>query len=313
MAGLYWVLSFQRKTQPDGTVPNVWTGWNPIPPLDLRRVNKVRTYIREKKIYCGPRYREVDIFPYTEPQKTASSRGKRAKKKKESEPKQKNLNEKNARRYFTQLGMLNFENDPGSLHITSTYKPKFLPETVEEAEREITNYIRRLSYVRKKRGLSPLKYLLVTAYTTGKTGDRPVRIHHHLLINGGLERDVVEELWRKRKRKGECEGERIGFCNADRLQGDENGIAALCHYLVRQSGGKKRWTSSHNLERPVSRTNDWKYSRRMVERWARERPGRAFWEGKYPGWTLIDDVYGVTYEYNEYTGWSIYLRLRKRE
>lgn len=56
----------------------------------------MRSFMREKKIYCGDAYREVDIFSYTDTQKTASSRRKRSKKIKESEPKQKNLNDKNA-------------------------------------------------------------------------------------------------------------------------------------------------------------------------------------------------------------------------
>ena len=145
-----------------------------------------------------------------------------------------------------------------------------------------------------------------------RTG-KPVRIHHHIIMNGGLDRDTVENLWRKRKRKGEKKGDRIGFCNADRLQSDDNGISALCNYLVNQAGGKKRWTSSHNLERPTSRTNDGKYNHRQIEKWAQERPGREFWERKYPGWTLTDDDYGVSYEHNDFTGWAVYLKLRKKE
>ena len=38
-----------------------------------------------------------------------------------------------------------------------------------------------------------------------------------------------------------------------------------------------------------------------------------FWEKKYPGWTLTDDDYGVQYEYNDFTGWAVYLKLRKKE
>lgn len=273
----------------------------------------MRSFIREKKIYCGDRYREVDIFSYTDTQKLSSGRGKRSKKVRESEPKQKNLNDKNTRRYFIQTANLNFGSDPEALHVTATYSAKYLPDTVEEAEREITNYLRRVQYRRQKDGLPPLKYMLVTAYTTKRNSEKPVRIHHHIIMSGGLERDVVEELWRKRKRKGQKKGDRIGFCNADRLQSDENGIAALCNYLVKQSGGKKRWTSSHNLERPYSRTNDGKYNHRQIEKWARERPGREFWEKKYPGWTPTDEDYGIQYEYNDFTGWSIYLKLRKKE
>lgn len=273
----------------------------------------MRTFMREKKIYCGEHYREVDIYPYSDAQKTAASRGKRSKKVRESEPKQKNLNDKNARRYLVQLGNLNFGGDPEALHVTATYSAKHLPPNIEDAEREASNFLRRIQYARKKQGLPALKYILVTACTTKKNSDKPVRIHHHIIMNGGLDRDSVEELWRRRKQKGQKKGDKIGFCNADRLQSDENGIAALCNYLVNQGGGKKRWTSSHNLKKPESRTNDGKYNRRQVEKWAKERPGREFWEKKYPGWTLTDEDYGLSYEFNEQTGWSIYLKLRKKE
>ena len=84
----------------------------------------VRSFMREKKIYCGDYYREVDIFSYTDAQKKASIRGKRSKKVKESEPKQKNLNDKNARRYFTQTANLNFGSDPDALHVSATYSAK---------------------------------------------------------------------------------------------------------------------------------------------------------------------------------------------
>lgn len=102
--------------------------------------------MREKKIYCGKHYREVDIYPYTAAQLTASTRGKRSKKIKETEPKQKNLNDKNARRYFTQTANLNFGSDPEALHVTATYSGKYLPDTVEQAEQEATNFLRRVQY-----------------------------------------------------------------------------------------------------------------------------------------------------------------------
>lgn len=273
----------------------------------------MRSFMREKKIYCGDLYREVDIFGYTTTQAVYTGRGKRSKKVKESEPKQKNLNDKNARRYLIQLGNLNFGDDPDALHTTATYSAKNLPPTIEAAEREVSNYLRRVQYRREKEGLPPLKYILVTAYSVGKDGEKPTRIHHHIIMNGGLDRDVIENLWRKRRRKGQKQGDKIGFCNADRLQADENGIAALCNYLAKQPGGKKRWSSSQNLQRPTSRANDGRYTRRQVEKIAKERPGREFWEKKYPGWTLTDDDYGVTYEHNPVTGWSIYLKLRKKE
>lgn len=270
-----------------------------------------KSFMREKKIYCGEWYREVDIFLYTAEQQKTAKRGKRAKKEKVSEPKQRELNDANAQRYIIQLGNSNFH--AGDLHTTLTYNDKYLPATPEKAEKEIANYIRRVQYRREKEGLPPLKYILVTAYSFAKDGTTPIRIHHHIIMNEGLDRDTVEDLWCKRKEKGQKKGESLGFVNADRLQPDENGIAALCVYLAKNPGGKKRWSSSHNLKRPESRNNDHRYSKREVERIAKDPVDVAYWEEQYPGWTLTDTNYGATAKYNEITGWSIYLKLRKKE
>jgi hypothetical protein len=272
----------------------------------------MKNFTREKKIHCGDEYLEVDIFPYSDNQQQASrnKRGKRSKKEKESESKQKNLNDKNARRYLTQLANTNFS--VRDLHVTATYSNKFLPDTIEEAEKEISNYLRRVNYKRKKEGLPPLKYIIVTEYSTKRNEEKPTRIHHHIFMNGGLDRDAVEELWCKRRQKGQKKGERIGFINADRLQPDENGVAALCTYLVKNPNGKKRWSSSQNLEKPWSRTNDHKYSKREIEKIAKNPPDVDYWEKKYPGWTLVNNDYALKMEYNEVAGWYIYLKMRRR-
>jgi len=75
-------------------------------------------FIREKKIDCAE-YREVDIIPRTEAAEQAS-RGKRGKKRKVNAPKQKDLNDKNAKRYLVQLGNGNFH--IGDLHTSCTYR-----------------------------------------------------------------------------------------------------------------------------------------------------------------------------------------------
>ena len=121
-------------------------------------------FYREKKVDCGG-YREVDIIPRTESAERAV-KGKRRKRQRVSEPKQKDLNEKNSKRYLVQLGNGNF--GAGDLHVTLTYSAKHLPRTVEEAERRIGNYLNRVAYRRKKLGLPPLKYILVTEYGYAK-------------------------------------------------------------------------------------------------------------------------------------------------
>ena len=90
----------------------------------------MKSFVREKKIYCGDTYLEVDIYPYVKIQE----KGKRAKKKKESLPKQKNLNDKNARRKFVQLVETNFGENDLAVHLT--YSDETLPGNIEEAEKE---------------------------------------------------------------------------------------------------------------------------------------------------------------------------------
>lgn len=267
--------------------------------------------MREKKIYCGKEYLEVDIYPYTPQQQEVCRSGKRSKKEKVSQPKQKNLNDKNARRYFVQLCNSNFTE--GDLHVSLTYKEKFIPQTVKEAEKEAHNFLRRVARKMKKDGVGELKYILVTESITEKEGDKIVRVHHHILINKGLDRDIIEGLWSKRREKGQKEGERIGWVNADRLQTDDMGIAALATYLTKYTNRKKRWSSSQNLVKPESRTNDFKYSKRETEKIVKEvQRDASYWEKKYKGYTLASGDYSFTTSYNENMGWYIAVKMRRK-
>jgi hypothetical protein len=257
-----------------------------------------KAFVRQKTIYCGPQYREIDLFTYTSEQKAQAKR-KRGAKEKISEPKQKNLNDRNSKRYATQLMHANF--GPKDLHVSLTYTDDTLPKSVEEAERICSNYIRRLQHARKKLGLPPLKYIKVTSCKDGRDGT-PARLHHHLIMSGGLDRDFLEKKWG------------LGYADADRLQMINGSLADLSYYITKQSGGKKSWTSSTNLIRPYARSNDSRWSIRTLDKLAKERPTREYWESRFPGWTLTDKKHGAEYLYNDVTAsWGIYLKLRRKE
>ena len=272
-------------------------------------MKKPHNFIREKKIYCGPKYMEVDVYPYTKNQED-TIKGKRSKKVKETPPKQKNMNDKNAKRYLTQLANTNFaEND---FHISCTYSKHNLPETLEEAVNIVKNFLRKIAY-RYKKIEEELKYILVTEHSGINKAGNPTRIHHHIIINNiGISRDEIEDLWILKKKKGE-KAKRIGFINVDRLQVQDGGLAALCTYLTKDPQGKKRWSTSQNLEKPWSRSNDAKYSRRQVIKIATSPPDPKIWETLYPGWELTNIDYGYEAAYNDFTGWSIYLKLKRKE
>ena len=271
---------------------------------------------REKKIDCGD-YREVDVIPRTDNAEKAV-KGKRGKKKKVTEPKQRDLNEKNSKRYLVQLANGNF--GIGDIHITLTYNSTCLPGNEEEAEVVVKNYLRRIAYRRIKLGLEPLKYILVTEYGYEKDGDKLIRIHHHIIMNGGMPRDDMELMWTMERinwKKAQTDQEYrksiklIGWANADRLQVNENGIEGLCKYITKNPKGKKRWSSSRNLERPVQHPPaDSKYSRRQIENAAKSNDcGRAFFEKQFPDY----DIKEIKVEYYEQTGWHIYMKMWRKK
>lgn len=257
-------------------------------------------FVREKRIKCGKNYLEVDIIPILN-LKERAARGKYQKEKKVTQPKQMDLNDKNSKRYLTQLANGNFTDD--DYHITCTYSDEFLPDDIEEAKKDARNYLRRISQARKRTGLEPLKYILVTEHGEDKETGEIKRVHHHIIINGGLTRDELENLWSKRKKK-------IGFVNADRLQLNENGLEALCKYLTKNPQGKKRWSSSRNLKRPMQRNNDYKYTDTDVYKMEKAIDrGYAAMQKKYKNY----EITSIEYVENKRTKYThVYLKMWKK-
>lgn len=121
-----------------------------------------------KVVHCGKNFLSPEIYPYSGQQQQAVGR-KRGKKVNVSAPKQKNLNDRRAKRYFIQLANSNF--GVGDLVVHLTYCPGVSAgEPEEEAAKIVAKYLRRVAYLRKKRGLPPLKYLLVTQIGRKKDG-----------------------------------------------------------------------------------------------------------------------------------------------
>ena len=269
----------------------------------------MRNFVREKKIYCGEDYLEVDLYSLSESQ-LESKKGKRSRKKKVSLPKQEKMNSKNARRRFVQIAETNF--GQGDIFLTLTYKDEYLPKSYDEAKKELSNYFKRIK--RKINGLGlegEFKYVVVTSERKSK--DESIRFHHHLLISSPLDRDDIENLWRRRRRKGEKVGDPIGYANSKRIQEDINtGILGLANYLARHTTYKRRWSCGQNLDRPFERTNDHKYSYKKLMEFAMDPYVISRWEMIYPGFTVADKDNGIEAHYNEFSGRSIYLKLRRK-
>ena len=235
---------------------------------------------REKKYYCGE-YLEVAIYPvYTHPKK----RGKRSKPTTEI---QQRLNQRHTEGRLRRLLHTNFT--PSDLFATLTFDDSSLPESVEDAQRLLHNFLRRLKRKYTRLGLDA-KYIYVLEY-----GQEHNRLHIHLVLTGGITRAELAKLWG------------LGEVNADALRFEKDGLAALAKYLTK--GGEsderptwKRWSGSRNLEQPTVTQRDGRLSHRKIADLCQNGGDADYLETQFDGYEMADyslevseDIYGGYY------------------
>lgn len=134
-----------------------------------------------KEIRAGDQF-EVEIYPQFKKMDEVPPEGRSIKK--DNDKAQRNLNDKNARKYVERLINENFTDR--DLWLTFTYDNEHLPPDgdIDAAIKNVQKFIRRVNYQRKKRGLPNARYVYVTAYNPTEE----IRWHHHIVIpaNGYL-------------------------------------------------------------------------------------------------------------------------------
>lgn len=258
--------------------------------------------IRKHVRHCGTygrqeEFRQVSYFPYTE---TKPKR--RQRKQQVSTPAQRFLNDKHAQTYLEALILTNFKK--GDYLLGLSYDEEHLPEDIGDAKKRVANFVKRVNYRRKKRGLENARYIVVTERSTKG------RIHHHVLMDTGLPRDELEAIWGQ------------GYANTRTLQPDaKKGLLPVAGYLgktFREDTAKercRRWDPSRNLKKPWESVND---NPRMMSRrkmkMMQDLPEdseemRKLIEDDNPGYELVT----VEKEYREETGaWHFFCRMRRR-
>ena len=269
-----------------------------------------KSFQRERRFVCGPskasaEYQEVYIYPMTDSKAGRDYDREVTRPRRATTKAMADANARRARRHLVQLINTNF--DEHDVHTTLTYKDELLPADDAQAERDLDNFVRHLAAKCKKQGLPGPEYVAVTEGQTAdsESGAKAVRYHHHIVLKCGLTRDEIEQCWNRNRVK-------LGYANADRLQLDKGSAERLALYITKAAHHKRRWKQSRGLRQPIMpRPNDSKYSRRKVERLAKDAAllhDADFWEAKYPGW-LLNEAQAV---YNDYTGWSIILKMRRK-
>lgn len=253
-------------------------------------------FIRERQVIQGERYKDVDIVTYSTEQE---KRLPRTSKRRLSTPKQIAENEKNCRRHLIQLINENF--DETCYRLDLTYEKE--PGSREEAEKDADKMIGRLKTLYKKYGVE-FKYILVTGGGKPKVDGTLTRLHHHVIISGGVPRKEIKAKWKHGRTS----------CEELETYDDENGFEALAVYFTKHKPlekNKRLWKGSKNLRQPLEVRNDNKYSfRKVAELLRAEEQGEAkqLIEKWYKGYSC------TSYEIkrNPVTWWpEIYLKLKK--
>lgn len=252
-----------------------------------------------KEIISGKQF-EIEIYPEFKKMDDVPAEGR----KRDNSKAQKNLNNKNAVKYLIRLINENFsEKDVWG---TFTYAEGKEPRSMEEATRNMSNYIKRINRRRKKKGLPIAKYIYVTEHSP----DAEIRWHHHIIMDGLLDRETVESTWNKGTRN-----------QSKRLDPDEYGLTGMATYITKEKDrkkGEKRWNSSLGLKqprvrkvhskRPEAQKGTYKPIERYVEGFVRDRETIEKQLGKWYPDKIFSDA-GVYY--NDFNG-MFYIRARMR-
>lgn len=224
------------------------------------------TTIKSKNKKSGKEFIEANIYPSY----NKKSDMPRTKRKRESKPSQKNLNDKNARRYLIRLININFAK--GDYWCTFGWSNEYMPENREKAEKDIKNYIDRIRYHQGKRNSEKIRYVYILAF------DGYERPHFHLIISTVLTRDELEDLW------GKCDRPNTRRIKPD----DKEMLIGLATYITQNPHKKKRWCSSKNLDKPGTPSRSYrKFSKKKTERMVKDyEVMREELEKAYPGYKI---------------------------
>ena len=232
---------------------------------------------RRRTTVSGPRI-DAEVFPVFGRHQRGELRKAKSQITREA---QQRANDERSRLHLIQLVEANFTEKDISIGLSYA---GVAPDP-ERVDMDVRNFIARVKRARKRMGLDDMKYIYAIGGdempAAGYSGKRP---HVHMIMNGGIDRDVLERIWGK------------GIANADRLQPRDEGLGGIAVYFTRQKQerpgrpGVRKWRGSKNLKQPIRRSRDAKVTNSRVKRIAHDfrNESREVMEKLYPGYVLQD-------------------------
>ena len=240
-----------------------------------------------KEIKAGDQF-EVEIYPQFKNLSEVPKDGRRIVKDNRA---QSNLNDKNARKFVERKINANFgDND---IWMTITYDDTHLPPDgdMDAANKDMERFINRVNYQRKKRGLPKAKWIYVTEYDKNAS----IRWHHHIIMDGLLDMDIVERCWKKGRRN-----------EVRRLKKDDNGLSGIANYIVKQKDrlkSEKRWHCSKGLLNPDIKIV---HSKQPEKGQGNYKPIRKYVDGMVKNQNTIKEVLAKWYPEYDFTNAQVY-------
>lgn len=246
---------------------------------------KVRYALKEIK--AGDQF-EVEMYPQFRKMLEVPQNGQKIMRDNRA---QNNLNDKNSRKFVERKVNANFGD--GDIWMTATYDDDHLPPDgdMEAANKDMVNFIGRINYQRKKRGLPKAKWIYVTEYDK----DAAIRWHHHIIMDGGLDMDIVEQCWKKGRRN-----------EVRRLKRDDNGLSGLANYIVKQKDrlkSEKRWHCSRGLLNPDIRIV---HSKQPEKGQGNYKPIGKYVDGMVKNQNTIGEILAKWYTEYDFTNAQVY-------
>ncbi len=230
---------------------------------------------RRRTTISGPRI-DAEVFPVFGVGQKAKLRRARSQ---QTSKAQQIANMERSRIRLIQLVEANFTDEDLSIGLDYAGKEP----TPERVDRDLKTFFEKVRRRRRKNGLPDLKYIAAIGGdempSAGYSGKRP---HVHVIMNGGIERDELEQMWGH------------GRANTHRLQPRDEGLGGISVYFTKQmqdrppKKGVKRYRTSRNLKQPIRRARDAKMPNSRVKRIAYdfENQAKEVMEKLYPGYVL---------------------------
>lgn len=224
---------------------------------DIRRGDM---FMRTKTYKYG-RVLEAEIFPMWRNRRAAA----RVAKAKPTTAAMERINHLNTVKKISRYINANFTEQ--DLWATFGWDEDNLPGSTDAAWKELNNFLRRLKRAYKKAG-AEFKALYVLEY------GRDIRSHVHMVLSGGVPREIIEEKWKGGGRK-----------QTRALQPDKMGCTGLAHYFGKNKRCERKWHHTQNLIMPQPTISDGKITKRGAEKILEsEQQAKEYFERIYPGY-----------------------------